>query len=290
MEMETIRQPTATGFNNPAMQISSLIESVIAKIGVTESDPAICGICFGSGMEIVERKGARPCECRKVKLRALAVSRIPERNRRNGIPVLSELKPLLPAEHCGQSEEIQTKIIQWQTEIIGFMQKTPFASINLCGKNKIGKSQIGYAVYLNAFENYRTAKCFKMAELLSEYACAAQQSFQNTASEDAYRNTFVPQLCPDDLKIAGEKFTVLIDEFHNVIPSFTEAQMRSTFEILDAIKANGHQLVLLSNFPFRWLQDAMYARRTKLGESVIYIADAIISRITEDAVTEELFF
>jgi DNA replication protein DnaC len=30
-------------------------------------EPAICALCYGSGMEIVAGKGARPCECRKQK-------------------------------------------------------------------------------------------------------------------------------------------------------------------------------------------------------------------------------
>lgn len=266
------------------------MESIRNNLAIDESTaPAVCRFCFGCGFEDPDGKGNRPCRCRREKLRQIAVSRIPERNRRNGIPILEELRPIVPREHVGQSAAVRASVLAWQTKLIGFVRKHPFRSINLCGSNKIGKSQIGYALYLNAFEKGRTARCFKMAELLADYAKFATQSFQHLPTEDAYRAAFVPRLTVDELASAPGSYTVLIDEFHNVLPSFTEAQMRTTFEILDAIKAHGHQLILLSNFPFQWLRKAMHARQSKLGESVIYVGDAIVSRISEDAVTEELF-
>jgi len=197
----------------------------------------------------------------------------------------------VPPDHRDQSKENQNRIVEWQRRIIAYVQRHPFESINLCGKNKIGKSQIGYALYLHAFEHHRPARAFKMAELLADYAKAARLSFESSG-EQAYGNRFAPRLTVDELEAENVKYTVLIDEFHNVIPSLTPAQIRTTFEILDAIKGRGHQLILLSNYPFKWLRDAMHSlkNRSEHGEPVVYQADAIVSRIAEDAVTEELFF
>jgi hypothetical protein len=60
----------------------------------------------------------------------------------------------------------------------------------------------------------------------------------------------------------------------------------TTFEILEAIKGNGHQL----SCPFKWLQQAMYARKSSLGESAAFITGAIISRILEADTAKDLFF
>ena len=47
----------------------------------SREEPAVCGKCYGSGMEIVPGKGARPCECRKQKSQEkhLERSKIPKR-------------------------------------------------------------------------------------------------------------------------------------------------------------------------------------------------------------------
>jgi DNA replication protein DnaC len=272
----------------PITRISNL-DSFLANIKIVD-EPEKCPKCYGSGMEIIEGKGARTCSCIREKQRQKLIERFPERNTRFGVPKLENLKPFLPDEQQGQSEEIKNKILAWQSRIIRHVQTNPFKSLNLCGKNKIGKSQISTSLLLNAFDARRQVKFFKMKELLSDYAEAAKQSFSGMGSEDAYRQQFVPRLTVQELTEYSAKYTVLIDEFHNWILSSTESQFSTTFEILDAIKANRHQLILLSNYPFDWLQGAMHARKSKLGESVVYVADAIISRILEESDTDELFF
>ncbi len=44
-------------------------------------EPEVCPLCYGSGMEIVANKGARPCECRKQKAHSNLIekARIPKR-------------------------------------------------------------------------------------------------------------------------------------------------------------------------------------------------------------------
>lgn len=46
-----------------------------------DDEPEVCAKCYGSGMEVVKGKGARPCECRKRKSRSnlLEAVRLPKR-------------------------------------------------------------------------------------------------------------------------------------------------------------------------------------------------------------------
>lgn len=266
----------------------SNLDSFLAGKQIVERD--VCGFCYGSTMEIVAGKGARPCRCIREKQRVKLLSQFPERNTRFGVPSLAELKPFLPTEHDDQSDEVKAEILDFQKRIIFFVQQNPFSSLNLCGKNKLGKSQIAFSVLLNAFDSRRNVKFFKMKDLLSDYAQAAKQSFSGMSGEEAYKIMFVPRLTVNELNDSPVKYTILIDEFHNWILSATESQFSTTFEILDSIKANRHQLILLSNYPFEWLRKGMYARASKLGETVKFVADAIISRILEEAGTDELFF
>lgn len=270
-------------------RISNLGDFLV-NLKVSADAPNVCPVCHGSGMEIVPGKGARPCSCVRQTQREKLIARFPERNTRFAISALENLKPFLPEEHADQTDEVKNKILGWQQKIINHVQKHPFASLNLCGKNKLGKSQIALSVLLNAFDSRRNVKFFKMKELLADYAKAAQQSFFGMSGEEAYKIMFVPRLTVNELNDSPVKFTILIDEFHNWILSATESQFATTFEILDSIKSNRHQLILLSNYPFGWLRKGMYGRSSKLGEAVKFVADAIISRILEEAGTDELFF
>ncbi len=44
-------------------------------------EPEVCPLCYGSGMEVVPGKGARPCQCRKQKshTNVLEKARLPKR-------------------------------------------------------------------------------------------------------------------------------------------------------------------------------------------------------------------
>ena len=110
------------------------------------------------------------------------------------------------------------------------------------------------------------------------------------SGEESYRQMIVPRLTVRELNESAGKYTIVIDEFHNWILSSTESQFSTVSELLDAAKASRHQVILLSNYPFKWLREGMYSRRSKLGEGVRFVADMILSRILEEAATEELFF
>lgn len=267
------------------------LAALLIKNAVPDDSIKVCAYCFGSKMEVFPGKGARTCRCVRETMRRRLIASFPERNTRFGIPALEDLKTFVPMEQSDQGLEVREKIVAWQKRLIRHVQTNPFSSLNLCGKNKIGKSQIALSVLLNAFDAGRRVKFFKMKELLSDYAEAARQSFSaGMSGEETYRQTIVPRLTVREVSEYEGKYTIVIDEFHNWILSSTEAQFSTVFELLDAVKASRHQLVLLSNYPFEWLREGMYARRSKLGESVRFVADAILSRVLEEAATEELFF
>lgn len=253
--------------------------------------PKICPLCYGAKMEVIPGKGARPCECVRSKERDKLLRSFPERNTRFGVPSLADLKPFIPDEQSDQDPGIRDQILEFQTRVIAHVQKNPFRSLNLCGKNKIGKSQIAFSILLNAHQAGRNVKFFKMKELLNDHAESARQRFGGgMSSEEIYSTAITPRLTIRELEESIRKYTILIDEFHNWILSSTESQFSNVFETLDSIKANRHQVVILSNYPFEWLEKAMKARKSKLGDSVVYIAESIISRINEEAETAELFF
>lgn len=245
-------------------------------------DSKICPICFsepnGSCLVIIPGKGARPCICQINRRRASIIATIPERNLIGGeAPVLEKLQPMVPEEHQMRSDFQKKQIIKYQKKIIRYAQQNPFASMVLCGTNKIGKSQIGYAVYYNAFENFRQVKCFNMKQLLNDFARFARGEIDGNSEKK-----FEPRLTVEMLTGSSKRWTLLIDEFHAPVSGLTESQTTTTFEILDAIKAHGHQLIILSNRPLAYLRQG-YRRHDE------FLGDSIISRIQERAVVDEFF-
>jgi DNA replication protein DnaC len=243
---------------------------------VEEIEIEICSLCFGSGMEIVPGKGARRCACRMPKAREEVLQKIPERNRRYGIPVLAELKPRVPEEHENQTTKNQERIIKWQSKLIRYLQANPFASINLCGSNKIGKSHLAYSLFLNSFEKYRRVRCFNLEDYLIDFA-----KFKRGDPDPDSDNRPWAHPLPKDL-LVGEKWTILIDEFHMPLNGLTEPQSKAIFELIDAIKGCRQQLIVLSNYSMSDLRTGYSKFRTEVG-------DSITSRLHEEAVTEELF-
>src|SRR5688500_3765414 len=69
--------------NKPTSVLKAVPKSTIDLDAVadSDSDAAACPICFGSGLEIVEGKGARPCACRRQNAQSnlLERARLPRR-------------------------------------------------------------------------------------------------------------------------------------------------------------------------------------------------------------------
>jgi len=274
VKTETERQPSQpTPFQRISEEFQSLI-SRSAKLQLPDA-PETCEFCKGFGTEITEL-GARPCRCKRAQMRDRVIAQIPERNRINGAPSLADLTPHLSREHEIQSEETQERILAWQGAMIRFAQANPFQSLVLCGSNKIGKSHIAYAMFLNAFDHFRRVRCFNLKDLLIDYARSAR------GEQQADGSAFVPRLTKSELAAPEHRYTILIDELHAPLPSLTEPQTVTVFELLDAIKANRHQLIALSNYP-------MNALRNGFRKHDKYLGDSIISRLQEEAVQDEMF-
>src|SRR6266853_1335014 len=76
--------PTETP-NKPAMRIVKNLdegfESRLDKAQNSPAEPTVCEVCFGTGVEVVRGKGARPCHClaQDSRRKFLESARIPRR-------------------------------------------------------------------------------------------------------------------------------------------------------------------------------------------------------------------
>ena len=66
---------------HPLFAVPNLPEREFYDAPETSDEPEVCSLCYGSGMEIVAGKGARPCKCRKQKSHSNLIEkvRIPKR-------------------------------------------------------------------------------------------------------------------------------------------------------------------------------------------------------------------
>jgi DNA replication protein DnaC len=77
-------QDKATNFQLyavPTADDSAFEQDFLDELESRREEPAVCEKCYGSGMEIVPGKGARPCECRKQKSQEKQIerTRVPKR-------------------------------------------------------------------------------------------------------------------------------------------------------------------------------------------------------------------
>ncbi|MCY7345555.1 MAG: ATP-binding protein [Pyrinomonadaceae bacterium] len=66
---------------HPLFAVPDLPEREFYDAPETGDEPEVCPLCYGSGMEIVKGKGARPCKCRKEKSYSNSIekAKIPKR-------------------------------------------------------------------------------------------------------------------------------------------------------------------------------------------------------------------
>jgi IstB-like ATP binding protein len=183
-----------------------------------------CWRCHDTGFN-VGTCGARRCTCGRRKIVRNALLQIPPRF---GNPKLSRLVPD-PNRHPRQSLVIST------------LKLNPDRSYLLCGENGTGKTHFAWALYRHALAKGRRVIGCSVRELLEDYRKAVTSGGTET---DA--TIFRPRVLPDDLKVRGIDWTILLDEFEKARPS--EFAVEMLFALLDAAYQFQHQLILTSNF------------------------------------------
>ncbi|HEX8567714.1 MAG TPA: hypothetical protein VF648_18895 [Pyrinomonadaceae bacterium] len=230
-----------------------------------------CGLCRDLGMVIVPGKGARDCECRRKKTREKVVAAVPEKLKRGCVlPSLDNT----PAENLHPNKRVADYIREKQEALIPFMRENPHLNYLLAGDNGVGKSHLGYAVYLNAFDCGRNVWAGTVAQLISQY----RRFVGNETGKDGQR--FYPAVMADDLRKPGAKWTILLDEFDK--PNITEFTGSIIFELLNAAQDYGHQIIALSNARALELVEIWGAQDERVGRS-------IVKRLSENAAGEEIF-
>ena len=188
------------------------------------------------------------------------------------LPTLDNFKPL-PNLH--PNAKIAAYIAAQQKKMIAFARKNPFHNLLLTGDNGVGKSHIGYALYLNAYYSGRMVYAGTIAELLSEYRRYAGKE------SDGKGGKFIPSVLPEQLRKDAPKWTLLLDEFDK--PSVTEFTAEMTFELLNAAQNYGHQVIAISNEKTLGLIEIWGKQDERSGRS-------IVKRLSEKAALLEIFF
>jgi DNA replication protein DnaC len=176
-----------------------------------------CVPCSDTGWVVIEGKGAKRCECLKLKLRARLLDRIPPEYR--GLD-LATIEPDA-SRHDGQAS------------LFAALKANPDMSLLLSGKVGCGKSLVGWLLYKRAIEQERPAVALPLAELLAQYRSVA------TGGE------IVPAVTSADLRDDSRRWLIYLDEFDKARAS--EFAGEQLFLLMDAIYTYRHQLVITSN-------------------------------------------
>ena len=110
----------------PPMTPISSLDELVKKLDLKIVDREVCSFCHGSGMEEFEGKGFRTCRCRRAKERARLIEKIPERNRRFGLPELATLAPFMTARGAPRvafSELVERGMISPGTKLVDAKKK-----------------------------------------------------------------------------------------------------------------------------------------------------------------------
>lgn len=223
-------------------------------------------------MEVVPGKGARPCSiCRAAKRRENLLKQIPPKICRFGVP---DLKSMKPRTDLHPSPEYAKRIYDEQTKILTRARKDPFSGFYLAGLNGCGKTTIGYAILLNAFDAGRRCTAITLSELMEQF-----QLYTNASGEEKQRNR--PVILPEDLKQNKTKYSILIDEVGS--PKASEYRGEMFFGLLNAVQNFEHQLIVTSNKKDRDFIEKWNAFDDTHG-------DSIARRMSENAIPMRCFF
>lgn len=205
-----------------------------------------CPLCFGTGM-IMGDNGARRCECEKRRVRAEFFARIPAEF---GVPRLNEIKP-----DAGRHPR--------QAGAIAGIRENPEESYFIFGANGTGKTFLGWALCVNAFEIGRKVVVADLDRLLKDWR---KYQFGFGGPEEERDLSWRPPLLAEDLQQSGRQYTIFLDEIGATSP--TEYAAKEFFHLLKAAHEFGHQVVTTCNVNPQALQ-AHWSRQDEFwGNSI----------------------
>lgn len=160
-----------------------------------------------------------------------------------------------------------------QPAVIDAMRRSPEASYFLAGRFGTGKTYLMWALYRHAvMAGKRTVVC-TLSELIGEYHRFIQLS-------KAGQMLQYPRVGAEDLRQQHTRFSIFLDDVDKARP--TEYVAEQLFELVDAIYAFGHQIVVTTNLTAAALAQHFERADERYG-------GAIVRRITEGATSAEMF-
>lgn len=187
--------------------------------------------------------GARRCECEKRRVRADFFARIPAEF---NVPRLARITP---------DRERHPR----QVDVIARIRQAPEESYFIFGSNGTGKTFLGWAICVEAFEAGRKVVVADLDLLLKDW-----RKYQFGRDESDY--TWRPPLLAEDLQQGGRQYTIFLDEIGATSP--TEYAAKEFFHLLKAAHEFGHQVVTTCNVSPQQLQ-AHWSRQDQFwGNSI----------------------
>lgn len=190
-----------------------------SKQSSTSVDAVVCPQCFGTGMEVVRGKGARPCACRMAAFVAERVIKwIPPRYRDVTLEGLKARTDLHPS----------------QLMAVELIKSHPTDSFVICGKYGTGKTYLMYALCeAAAHDPTRQIVACTMRELFDQYYAAFNPQSQNTPDV---------MVRPSDLAQDKTPYSLFLDDIDKTgVTEFTSAQILALFNAAYNFR---HQLVI----------------------------------------------
>lgn len=146
--------------------------------------------------------------------------------------------------------------IHWKQEaIIKQLRKEPDRSYAFFGLNGVGKTLFGWMLYKHAVQKGRHAVGVKLARLLEQFR--AHQ----------FDDSVVLEISPATLLQATSRYFVFLDDI-TVAPT-SEYAGRKFYDLMDAIKTKGHQLVVTAHAPIEQIERIWNAAGYNIGSAIV---------------------
>jgi DNA replication protein DnaC len=161
-----------------------------------------------------------------------------------------------------------------QVALVAAIKRDPLSPFLLCGRNGVGKTRMGYALYRNAATMGRRAVAITVRALLDQYRKCEFPERDDSGMAKFFRAA----VTADDLRIvSGPKWTLFLEEMDKA--SASEYGAQELFELLNAARDYGHQLVVTTNLNV----DELSAHWSKMSRTY---GPSIIERLRDCALVE----